>query len=1131
MGQEAGVFTYEIWDGIGGTAVADLTGDPNFPDNPTSVEEGLTLFETPTNRADNFGGRLSGWIQPEISGDYTFWLAADDGAEVWLSTTAEPADAVMIVAEDSWGGSRDWFDRGQSSDPVALVAGEVYYIEGLYKEGGGGDNLAVGWSLGADVVVVPTPIPLEAGLVGPADGAVDMPVEALLEWTPGPTALMNKVFLSTDAIIDEADLIAETPEASVDPELEPGVTYYWRVDGVDMDGDHVGNVWSFTVIPIEAHFPSPAAGAVWQPADSVLSWTPGLGALVHNVFFSTDAALVEAKDPSVQVGQWLSDATFDPGALDPATTYYWAVDEFLGASTNPGPVWSFTTVDPDIDMNVNNWAAVAGSAAPAYQAVHVADGVYDIGELSGDITYEFIVISDPCETEASMALIGRRSYGDTAAGLKYEQWNNTGTYGATLFGVVDLDFGVPTAPGEYTHLAFVSKDDPNAPTTTLYVNGEEAGVVNNAITLNGIVGIGYAASAEDGSASFDNFDGSVFGVAIYDEALSAEVIEKNATAFLSPIAISDPDLLIHYTFETGSGPIVIDQSGHGNSAEFFGTPEWTTGISGGGLALASDDGDYIETKAPLGITTNTLTVCGWAIHDESPAAWSGILTHRGDGAANFGLQHNGTELRYMWSTNIYWGVSTGLEMPNGEWYFSAISVAPDQATIHLNDATFTHVNEHIPTSFNGPISIGRDVGYTSGRFMTATLDDVRLYNKTLNDAEVVAVMLGLSDVTGPDDVVVGVPDEARDGSVAGWPGNEPPAAAVDDDTATKFLHFKGEVEATGFKVTPAIGRTLVTGLTFTSANDAEPRDPVTFELSGSNESIDGPYELIASGDIADFAQADPIARFTKTGTPIIFENDAVYTHYQVMFPTVRDAGNANSMQIAEVELLGVSMATDIAISTKAGWWGQDAADREAQEIVDNVTAVAVEQFTADQEDALADWVIAHTGNGVADLLILCGQLPESIYPGGNAQPDGSLAESFLDDGNTIINTGDYIFYVGTGSNNATGGLENMMDLPGVSMWGDGTPCVPTAEALEITPSLVEIPSTRPFFFDQLVGDWYPELVLGQTADGAVGDPVIVRNSATGGRLGIFFQVADALTDIRGEVISEWINNWYLDAGR
>jgi len=96
----------------------------------------------------------------------------------------------------------------------------------------------------------------------------------------------------------------------------------------------------------------------------------------------------------------------------------------------------------------------------------------------------------------------------------------------------------------------------------------------------------------------------------------------------------------------------------------------------------------------------------------------------------------------------------------------------------------------------------------------------------------------------------------------------------------------------------------VTGITFTTANDAVERDPVAFELYGSNDSIDGPYTLIASGDIVDFAGETVWPRFTKTETPILFDNDVAYAHYQVLFPTVRNPGSANSMQIAEVELLG-----------------------------------------------------------------------------------------------------------------------------------------------------------------------------------------------------------------------------------
>ncbi len=49
------------------------------------------------------------------------------------------------------------------------------------------------------------------------------------------------------------------------------------------------------------------------------------------------------------------------------------------------------------------------------------------------------------------------------------------------------------------------------------------------------------------------------------------------------------------------------------------------------------------------------------------------------------------------------------------------------------------------------------------------------------------------DVTAPGDTVRGVPnDGVTDGSSNfGLPGNEHPALAIDDDTSTKYLYFKG----------------------------------------------------------------------------------------------------------------------------------------------------------------------------------------------------------------------------------------------------------------------------------------------------------------------------------------------------
>ena len=153
------------------------------------------------------------------------------------------------------------------------------------------------------------------------------------------------------------------------------------------------------------------------------------------------------------------------------------------------------------------------------------------------------------------------------------------------------------------------------------------------------------------------------------------------------------------------------------------------------------------------------------------------------------------------------------------------------------------------------------------------------------------------DVTSPGDTVKGVPDDGD------WPAGEAPPFVIDNDAYTKFLNFKGGNETTGIQVTPSgpLSGMVVTGLAFTTGGDAPGRDPVTFELSGSNVGIDGPYTLIASGDVVDFSQASAWPRNTKNATPISFDNDVAYAHYQLLFTAVREPGEY--MQISEVELL------------------------------------------------------------------------------------------------------------------------------------------------------------------------------------------------------------------------------------
>src|SRR5262245_19335426 len=75
--QTAGVLR-EVYTGIGGVAISDLTGSPSFPASPTSENIITDFFEAPTDVDENYGQRLRALVQPPSTGNYTFWIASDD---------------------------------------------------------------------------------------------------------------------------------------------------------------------------------------------------------------------------------------------------------------------------------------------------------------------------------------------------------------------------------------------------------------------------------------------------------------------------------------------------------------------------------------------------------------------------------------------------------------------------------------------------------------------------------------------------------------------------------------------------------------------------------------------------------------------------------------------------------------------------------------------------------------------------------------------------------------------------------------------------------------------------------------------------------------------------------------------
>ena len=222
------------------------------------------------------------------------------------------------------------------------------------------------------------------------------------------------------------------------------------------------------------------------------------------------------------------------------------------------------------------------------------------------------------------------------------------------------------------------------------------------------------------------------------------------------------------------------------------------------------------------------------------------------------------------------------------------------------------------------------------------------------------------------------------------------------------------------------------------------------------------------------------------------------------------------------------------------WMSFADSNRQSQVTKQSLASNGIQAEIVQTEDAVRDWMLQTTSDGNVDVLILYGALPISIYPSFNSQPDGSVAENWIEstDGNTILNHGDYFgFWAGgnqeeLGNKNGVKALQALMDIPHITMWDFGlennTPMTVTKDGKAIAPSLTNFKSDRAFHLDELTGDWFAEKVLASetgTSQATRADPVIVRDGNRG-RIGIVYQTFNEINP-KGEVVAELIANFLL----
>lgn len=134
------IINFTIWPT---GSVSREAGPAYAADTPATIP----ALDDDSDYANNTLRRLRGYIVPPKTGNYYFWLAANNTAEFWLSNDSESINVVRRATVASSTGKKVWnAQASQQTQWLSLVAGQKYYFEVLHNTGTDADDyVALGW--------------------------------------------------------------------------------------------------------------------------------------------------------------------------------------------------------------------------------------------------------------------------------------------------------------------------------------------------------------------------------------------------------------------------------------------------------------------------------------------------------------------------------------------------------------------------------------------------------------------------------------------------------------------------------------------------------------------------------------------------------------------------------------------------------------------------------------------------------------------------------------------------------------------------------------------------------------------------------------------------------------------------
>ncbi|GCE09241.1 glutaminase domain-containing protein [Dictyobacter aurantiacus] len=207
-------------------------------------------------------------------------------------------------------------------------------------------------------------------------------------------------------------------------------------------------------------------------------------------------------------------------------------------------------------------------------------------------------------------------------------------------------------------------------------------------------------------------------------------------------------LVGYWKFDDGSGSIAVDSSGAGNSGTLTGGPIWVSGRMSDALSFNGSRAE-VDINASVLDTSKDYTVAAW-VQISNPNVWASAVTQDGANVSGFYLQYTNPAIpdggRFAFSlisTDSAQSPTTRAISPfspsTNVWYHlvGVHDTMAKQIKLYVNGTLVD--TQSVGTAWNaqGETVIGRGK-YNGGPvdFWPGLIDDVRLYNRVLSDADV-----------------------------------------------------------------------------------------------------------------------------------------------------------------------------------------------------------------------------------------------------------------------------------------------------------------------------------------------------------------------------------------------------------